>query len=209
MSSKFVGYGVKLFKTLKSPVTQLKRLKPKQKTTGTEVVNPFKFKPAKSKLERVVKDLEIDTAKSKGRTKKIIQKMENEIEPFRRKLRQTTQKVGGLKVTKSGFNKAKDLEPKKKKVKVKTFIAPENFNKGGRVGLKSGTNPFARKSNIKKIQETFGPKKPKKRMQAKKGSKPKKKFPDLNKDGKVTFADVLKGRGVINGKKKKTKKKFI
>ena len=24
----------------------------------------------------------------------------------------------------------------------------------------------------------------------------KKKFPDLNKDGKVTFADVLKGRGV-------------
>ena len=37
----------------------------------------------------------------------------------------------------------------------------------------------------------------------------KKKFPDLTGDGKVTFADVLKGRGVINGKKKKTKKKFI
>ncbi len=27
-------------------------------------------------------------------------------------------------------------------------------------------------------------------------SKKKKSFPDLNKDGKVTFADVLKGRGV-------------
>ena len=39
--------------------------------------------------------------------------------------------------------------------------------------------------------------------------KKKKKFPDLTGDGKVTFADVLKGRGVINGKKKKTKKKFI
>ena len=26
--------------------------------------------------------------------------------------------------------------------------------------------------------------------------KKKKSFPDLNKDGKVTFADVLKGRGV-------------
>ena len=83
---------------------------------------------------------------------------------------------------------------------------------GGRIGLKLGTNPFARKSNIKKIQETFGPKqvkkkqKPKVRMMAKKGSKPKKKFPDLNKDGKVTFADVLKGRGVINGKKKQKKK---
>ena len=36
--------------------------------------------------------------------------------------------------------------------------------------------------------------------------KKKKKFPDLTGDGKVTFADVLKGRGVINGKKKKKKK---
>jgi hypothetical protein len=36
----------------------------------------------------------------------------------------------------------------------------------------------------------------------KKGSK---KFPDLTGDGKVTFADILKGRGVINGKKKKKK----
>jgi hypothetical protein len=87
---------------------------------------------------------------------------------------------------------------------------------GGRIGLRSGTNPFMRKSNIKKIEETFGPKKvtkkekPKKRIMAKDGSKKKKKkFPDLTGDGKVTFADVLKGRGVINGKKKKTKKKII
>lgn len=29
------------------------------------------------------------------------------------------------------------------------------------------------------------------------GSMKKKSFPDLNKDGKVTRADVLKGRGVI------------
>ena len=92
---------------------------------------------------------------------------------------------------------------------------PEKKAKGGRVGLKGGTNPFARKSNIKKIQEVFGPKqvkkkeKPKARMMAKKGSpdpKKKKKFPDLTGDGKVTFADILKGRGVINGKKKPKKK---
>ena len=38
------------------------------------------------------------------------------------------------------------------------------------------------------------------------GKKKKKKFPDLTGDGKVTFADVLKGRGVINGKKKNKKK---
>ena len=80
----------------------------KQKTTGTEVVQPFKFKPAKSKLEKAVKKLEIDTAQQKGKTKKIIQTMENEIEPFRRKLRQTTQKVAGEKVTESGISKGKD-----------------------------------------------------------------------------------------------------
>ena len=38
--------------------------------------------------------------------------------------------------------------------------------------------------------------------------KKKKKFPDLTGDGKVTFADVLKGRGVINGKKKNKKKEI-
>jgi|TARA_R110002012_G_scaffold86177_1_gene214324 hypothetical protein len=30
-----------------------------------------------------------------------------------------------------------------------------------------------------------------------------KKFPDLNKDGKITKADILMGRGVIKKKKKK------
>ena len=129
----------------------------KQKTTGTEVVQPFKFKPAKSKLEKVVKKLEIDTAQQKGKTKKIIQKMENEIEPFRRKLRQTTQKVAGEKVTESGISKGKD--------RIKKMG-------GGMMGRRFGM---------------------------KKGSK---KFPDLTGDGKVTFADILKGRGVINGKKK-------
>ena len=106
----------------------------------------------------------------------------------------------------------RNLETKKlfkKAGEVKKISQLEKKAKGGRVGLKGGTNPFARKSNIKKIQEVFGPKKPKKRMQARKGSpdpKKKKKFPDLTGDGKVTFADVLKGRGVINGKKKPKKK---
>ena len=128
-----------------------------QKTTGTEVVQPFKFKPAKSKLEKSVKNLQIATAKESGKIKKFIQKMESDIEPFRRKLRQTTQKVAGEKVTESGISKGKD--------------------------------------RIKKMGGGFMSK----RMSYKKGSK----FPDLTGDGKVTFADILKGRGVINGKKKK------
>ena len=100
MSSKFVGYGLKAIKNLIKGG--------KQKTTGTEVVQPFKFKPAKNKVQKVVKEFKIDTIKSKGKTNKIIQKMESEIEPFRRKLRQTTQKLAGEKVTESGISKGKD-----------------------------------------------------------------------------------------------------
>ena len=80
----------------------------KQKTTGTEVVNPFKFKPSKSKLEKVVRELQIDTAKSKGKTTKILQKMDENIDPVRTNLRQTTQKLAGEKVTESGISKGKD-----------------------------------------------------------------------------------------------------
>ena len=80
----------------------------KQKTTGTEVVQPFKFKPSKSKLEKAVKKLEIDTAKSKGKTKKIIQTVEQNFAPVITKLKQTRQKLAGEPVTKSGVSKGKD-----------------------------------------------------------------------------------------------------
>ena len=116
------------------------------------------------------------------------------------------------------FDYMKKDVPKKSQLKGGRL---QKFAKGGRVEYKKGTpNPFARKTKLKKIQEAFKTtpsfmvkkEKPKKRLMAKKGSpdpKKKKKFPDLTGDGKVTFADILKGRGVINGKKKKTKKKII
>ena len=71
--------------------------------------------------------------------------------------------------------------------------------KGGRVGLKRGTNLMSRKSNIQKIKETFGPKqKPQSRMTGK-----KKKFPDMSGDGKITKKDILIARGVIPKPKKR------
>ena len=106
------------------------------------------------------------------------------------------------------------FDPDRKNVPKKS----EGKAKGGRIGYKLGS---PKKSKLKKIQEAFKvtpsfmtvkKEKPKKRLMAKKGSpdpKKKKKFPDLTGDGKVTFADILKGRGVINGKKNKTKKKII
>ena len=95
-----------------------------------------------------------------------------------------------------GLDKTKEF---KKKLEIKNrnksskdmFKKTENKAKGGRVGLKFGS----KKSNVQKIQETFGPKKNNPKMSKAK----KKKFPDLTGDGKVTFADILKGRGVKRG----------
>ena len=86
------------------------------------------------------------------------------------------------------------------------YLRKQNMNmkkplaKGGRVGLKAGTNLFKKKTNIDKIKETFAPKK---RINAKGG------FPDLSGDGKTTFKDILIGRGVIKKKNGKNKKKVI
>ena len=76
--------------------------------------------------------------------------------------------------------------------KKKTPKVSEQKAKGGRVGLKFGSK---RKSNVQKIKETFGPGS----SNPKKSAAKKKKFPDLTGDGKVTFADILKGRGVKRG----------
>ena len=115
-------------------------------------------------------------------------------------------------------NVTKESVKKRNEESKKIFEQAEGKAKGGRIGYRLGS---PKKSKLKKIQEAFKTTpsfmvkkdKPKKRLMAKKGSpdpkkKKNKKFPDLTGDGKVTFADILKGRGVINGKKK-TKKKII
>ena len=102
-------------------------------------------------------------------------------------------KIGGTKksdqIKKSNIM-IKDLD----KSMTKPNITPELKQKGEKL-----------KKEIKETQKQIY------RADFKKGGpvkkkKKKKKFPDLTGDGKVTFADVLKGRGVINGKKKKKKK---
>ena len=74
--------------------------------------------------------------------------------------------------------------------------------KGGRVGLKAGTNPFKKKSNVQKIKETFGPKK---RVNAKGGKLigGQKNIDVAAPFGKITDKDFAKLRS------KKTKKKVI
>jgi|8_EtaG_2_1085327.scaffolds.fasta_scaffold96961_2 hypothetical protein len=153
----------------------------KQKTTGTEVIKSFKPAVGKSKIAKAIDDVKLTALQAKGRMKKQSQDFDRDIQKVKSKLGQTSQKLKGEPVTESGFSKGRDL----KKV--------ENKAKGGRIGYKRGTGLMKKKSDVQKIKETFGPRQ----------SKAKKKFPDLTGDGKVTFADILKGRGVINGKKKK------
>ena len=148
----------------------------KQKTTGTEVISKVTPNVPKTKGEKIKRDLRL--AKQKSKTAQV--KLDNTI--FR--IEQEKKKLENMQKIKS---------------QTQTRPGKQNLAKGGRVGLKRGTGLMKKKSNVEKIKETFGPKqKPQSRMTGK-----KKKFPDLTGDGKVTFADILKGRGVINGKKKK------
>ena len=90
---------------------------------------------------------------------------------------------------------------------------PAAEQKKGDTGKQKKKAPFDKEDKQKTIREKIMPSKKKKRLEElrkqlegmKKGGRAKKKFPDLTGDGKVTFADILKGRGVINGKKKKKK----
>ena len=184
------------FNTAKQFISQI--FKP-QKTTGTEVVTSVKANPQTRESAH-----KIEMATIPGQVQRKFMPVMRDLQKASVASKQAVQKLKGEKITDSGVSKGKDMKAK-----------------GGRVGYKKGTpNPFARKSKLKKIQEAIKitpsfmnvkKEKPKKRLMAKKGSpdpKKKKKFPDLTGDGKVTFADILKGRGVINGKKK-TKKKII
>ena len=93
---------------------------------------------------------------------------------------------------KEKYGKSMKVAGPQKKFKTGKELEREKKMGGGmmgrRFGMKKGS-PFKKETNVDKIKKTFAPK--------------KKKFPDLTGDGKVTFADILKCRGVINGKKKK------
>ena len=152
--------------------------------TGPKV-NKTKLDKAKSELAKSRQKLKGSTAKLKQTQFEIKNKLPLTFGKSSKKTMSNTERAQKAELRK---------KEKKQENKTKHFYAPENFNKGGRVGLRFGS----KKSNVQKIKETFGPKKNNPKMSKAK----KKKFPDLTGDGKVTFADILKGRGVINGKKK-------
>ena len=155
------------------------------KFVGSTIYNVIKsVKPnvPKTKIEKQIRDLKLETQKLKGQGKKLSQTAFE----LKNKLPITFKK--STKKTESNKEAYKRIQGENTKA-IKSMIDDafkEKKAKGGRVGLKFGS----KKSNVQKIKETFNPKK---------SAAKKKKFPDLTGDGKVTFADILKGRGVKRG----------
>ena len=195
-----------------------------QKTTGKGAISSVNPNVPKTTYQKKLRDLKIVNQEVKATKAKLDQtKFESKQNmPF-------TFDPARKNVTR----KSKKKEKTKTKVfnVPKSFVGFKDFNKGGRVGKKFGGS--GKKSNIQKIKETFGPRQSQaknlksvdkkknpglaklpievrnKMGYAAKGGramlKTGSKFPDLNKDGKITKADILMGRGVI----KKNKKKVI
>jgi len=102
-----------------------------------KTITSVKPSVGKSKLKKAVDSAKLQGLKLKGKTKKFIQKMEQDIDPARKKLRQTTQKLKGEKVTESGVSKGKDLR--------------ENKMGGGMMGRRFGYSEGKLVGNQKKI----------------------------------------------------------
>ena len=146
------------------------------KTTGKEVITNVKIAP------------NIDTKKAiEQKVVKTVDKAFKDADPQGVYTQTLANKKKKSQLKRDESKKLKSISYRLDKLQKKV----ENKAKGGRVGLKFGS----KKSNVQKIQETFAPKKNNPKMSKAK----KKKFPDLTGDGKVTFADILKGRGVKRG----------
>ena len=137
MAGRFVGFGKKLFDLAKG------ESKSKVATTivgVTPKVNKTKLDKAKSELAKSQQKLKGSTAKLKQTQFEIKNKLPITFNRTNKKTESNTEKA------KKAFKKED-----KKETKTKHFYAPENFNKGGRVGLKRGGGKFPDHSGDGKI----------------------------------------------------------
>ena len=149
----------------------------KPKTTGTEVISNVGI--AKNiDTKRNIQDNVVSAVDSAFKKADVPPSLRNQ------------QKKSKLKKDES--KKLKDVSYKLDKLQEKI----ENKAKGGRVGLKRGTGLMKTKSNIKKIKETFGPKK---------GLGMQSVIYGLDKNPKITAADP-KAKFIAAANKKKKKK---
>ena len=116
---------------------------------------------------------------------------------YNKYLDQAVRTIDSVKPT-PGFEKTKEfkknLEIKKLEKQLGKKPTTQKLNKGGRVGLKRGTGLMKKKSDIKKIKETFGPKKGRLGMQS--------VIYGLDKNPNITKADP-KAKFIAAANKKK------
>ena len=175
----YLSYGYKASKTPvgKKVVETVKNIFTKKNKVSPDIKSVAPNVPV-TKADKVKRDLRL--AKQKSKTSQV--KLDNTI------FRINEQK-----------KRLKDMETKKRNEgSKKLFEASKGrkFNKGGRVGLKFGSK---KKSNVKKIKETFGPKK---------GLGMQSVIYGLDKNPKITAADP-KAKFIAAAMKKKKNKKVI
>ena len=129
---------------------------------------------AKTKKEKLLRDLKITRQKVKGATAKLKQTQFERANP----------QFKGDDFTFATTNK-------------KTPKVSEKKAKGGRVGLKRGTNPFKKETNVEKIKKTFAPK-GKVKFDAKKS--------DLDKSGSLSPYEKRRGMAIAKAMAKRKKK---
>ena len=141
----------------------------KQKTTGTEVVNPFKANPQTRESAH-----KIELAKTPGQVQRKFMPVMRDLQKASVASKQSLQKLRDEKITASGVSKGKDMKAK-----------------GGRVGLSKGSG-FPDYSGDGKItmkdvlmgRGVIPKKKGKKKMMAKKTETPMQKAVKKNKNKK-------------------------
>ena len=110
------------------------------KKTGAKVFEYLVPKPKinKTKLDQAKTDLAVGKQKLQGSTAKLKQTQFEIKNKLPLTFNRTNKKT--MSNTERAQKAALRKEDKKQETKTKHFYAPKNFNKGGRVGLKDGTN---------------------------------------------------------------------
>ena len=187
-NTKFKPTKVGIIKAVGQKIGSLIKGKGKVSPTITKVTPAV----GKSKIKKAVDDVKLSALKARGQMKKQSQDFDAEINKVKAKLGQTTQKLVGEPVTKSGVSKGKDM----KKFKTPS-LNPKPINKatGGRVG-KMGGGMMGR------------------RMGYSQGSNGKIKFDakksDLDKSGDLSKYEKARGMAIAKAMaKRKNKKKAI
>ena len=193
MGNKFVGTGKLFFrgfsKIFKGPqdsgrVATIGGVKPKISTKKSDQIK---------RSNRLIKDLDKTMKKDMSpQMKKRGEKLKKEVQDTQKKVYRSKMAIGGI--IDKFRTKTKTKKPKTEIKKGPMKAKPDNKgqkmtpdkSKKLKEGIKEKILPQKKKDRLNELRKELG---------MKKGGKAK--FPDLTGDGKVTRADILKGRGVF------------